>query len=110
MIYEHAELNVRPGAGPGLEADFAAASRLLLEVPGCRSRSKDERGVLAMIEVKVDFARCDANGTCAALMPDVFQIGPDGLLQQLLTEVGEDRDSELEEVILCCPMGAISRA
>ena len=31
----------------------------------------------------MDFERCDANGTCAALMPDVFQIGEDGLLEQL---------------------------
>ena len=34
-----------------------------------------------MAEVNVDFARCDANGTCAALMPDVFRIGEDGLLE-----------------------------
>ncbi|XVQ09650.1 ferredoxin [Spirillospora sp. CA-255316] len=63
-----------------------------------------------MIEVKVDFDRCDANGTCAALMPDVFRIGEDGLLEQLQTGVEETRDGELEEVILCCPVGAISRS
>jgi ferredoxin len=63
-----------------------------------------------MIEVKVDFARCDANGTCAALMPEVFRIGDNGLLEQLETAVDEDRDGDLEEVILCCPLGAISRA
>jgi len=40
-----------------------------------------------VIEVKVDFDRCDANGTCAALMPEVFRIGDDGLLEQLATEV-----------------------
>ncbi|MGW0707934.1 ferredoxin [Streptomyces sp. NPDC002643] len=63
-----------------------------------------------MVEVKVDFARCDANGTCAALMPDVFQIGGDGLLEQLKTNVEDDRADELEEAILCCPLGAISRS
>ncbi|EMF51266.1 MULTISPECIES: ferredoxin [Streptomyces] len=63
-----------------------------------------------MVEVNVDFARCDANGTCAALMPDVFRIGEDGLLEQLTTVVGDDRADELEEVILCCPLGAISRS
>lgn len=62
------------------------------------------------IEVTVDFDRCDANGTCAALMPDVFGIGADGMLQLLATEVEEARDGELEEAILCCPVGAISRA
>jgi ferredoxin len=62
------------------------------------------------IEVKVDFDRCDANGTCAALMPDLFEIGDDGLLRQLATGVGVDREDDLEEVILCCPVGAISRA
>ena len=63
-----------------------------------------------MIEVKVDFARCDANGTCAALMHDVFQIADNGLLEQVATTVPADRDQDLDEVILCCPMGAISRA
>ncbi|MFI6435373.1 ferredoxin [Streptomyces sp. NPDC050759] len=63
-----------------------------------------------MVEVTVDFARCDANGTCAALMPDVFRIGENGLLEQLTTEVGDARADELEEVILCCPLGAISRS
>lgn len=62
-----------------------------------------------MIDVKVDFGRCDANGTCAALMPDVFEIGPDGLLKQLKAQVEDARQEELEEAILCCPMGAISR-
>jgi ferredoxin len=62
-----------------------------------------------MIDVTVDFARCDANGTCAALMPDVFSIGADGLLEQLRTTVEDDRADDLDEVILCCPLGAISR-
>lgn len=63
-----------------------------------------------MVEVTVDFARCDANGTCAALMPDVFRIGENGLLEQLTTEVEDSRADELEEVVLCCPLGAISRS
>lgn len=63
-----------------------------------------------MIEIKVDFGQCDANGTCAALMPDVFRIGEAGTLELLKNTVDEDRDEELEEVILCCPVGAISRA
>lgn len=62
-----------------------------------------------MIAVNVNFDRCDANGTCAALMPDVFNIGEDGLLVQLATGVDDGRADALEEVILCCPMGAISR-
>ena len=70
------------------------------------ARTKESR----MIQVKVDFGRCDANGTCAALMPDVFHIGEDGLLQQLSTQVSADRGDDLEEVILCCPLGAISRS
>lgn len=62
------------------------------------------------IEVKVDFDRCDANGTCAALMPDVFRIGDDGLLEQLVAVVDASREDDLEEAILCCPVGAISRS
>ncbi|MET4538497.1 ferredoxin [Arthrobacter bambusae] len=63
-----------------------------------------------MIKVNVDLQRCDANGTCAALMPDVFQIEKNGTLVQLASEVQDDRENDLEEVILCCPMGAISRS
>ncbi|MGO4470893.1 ferredoxin [Arthrobacter sp. 2RAF6] len=63
-----------------------------------------------MIKLSVDMQRCDANGTCAALMPDVFRIDQDGTLEQLLSDVEEEREGELEEVILCCPMGAISRS
>jgi len=62
-----------------------------------------------MIKVKADFARCDANGSCAALLPDVFELGPDGVLKQLKTEVENERAEAVEEAILCCPMGAISR-
>ncbi|MER5181077.1 ferredoxin [Streptomyces sp. NPDC002896] len=62
-----------------------------------------------MIKVTVDFDRCDANGTCAALMPDVFRIGDDGRLEQLTTDVDPGREAELEEVIVCCPVGAIAR-
>jgi ferredoxin len=65
---------------------------------------------IVTIELTVDFDRCDANGTCAALMPDVFQIRSDGLLGLLASEVDAGREGELEEAILCCPVGAISRA
>jgi ferredoxin len=70
----------------------------------------DIEGVLAMIEVMVDQDRCDANGTCAALLPDVFRIGDDGALELLQRSVDDSRDGELEEAILCCPVGAISRS
>jgi ferredoxin len=63
-----------------------------------------------MIEVMVDRDRCDANGTCAALLPDVFRIGDDGALELLQRSVDDSRDGELEEAILCCPVGAISRS
>jgi ferredoxin len=43
-------------------------------------------------------------------MPDVFRIDQDGTLEQLRSEVEDEREDDLEEVILCCPMGAISRS
>ncbi|MFI5719591.1 ferredoxin [Nocardia sp. NPDC051750] len=61
------------------------------------------------IEVKVDFDRCDANGTCAALMPEVFEIGSNSRLELLTTTVDDEFEGALEEAILCCPVGAISR-
>jgi len=77
--------------------------------PGCSDPMIPRKGT-PMIKVNVDLQRCDANGTCAALMPDVFHIEKDGTLVQLASDVEDDRESELEEVILCCPMGAISRS
>lgn len=62
-----------------------------------------------MIKVKVDFTRCDANGTCAALMPDIFEIEDGGTMQLRKSEIDGTREEALEEAILCCPMGAISR-
>ena len=58
-----------------------------------------------MIKLNVYLQRCDANGTCAALMPDVFRIDQDGTNEQLRSEVEEEHEDDLEEVILCCPMG-----
>jgi ferredoxin len=65
---------------------------------------------MTSIPIKVDFERCDANGTCAALMPHIFSIGEDGRLTQLRDEVQDTESELLEEVILCCPMEAISRS
>lgn len=62
------------------------------------------------IDVRVDFDRCDANGTCAALMPDVFEINARGILDLLVDQVDASRADDLEEVILCCPVGAITRS
>ena len=63
-----------------------------------------------MIKLNVDLQRWDAYGTGAAWMHDVFRIDQDGTLEQLRSEVEDEREDDLEEVILCCPMGAISRS
>lgn len=82
----------------------------LLRSKGCPGLIIQTKGAFPMIKLNVDLQRCDAYGTCADLMHDVFRIDQDGTLEQLRSEVEKEREDDLEEVILCCPMGAISRS
>lgn len=55
-----------------------------------------------------DTNRCSAIGLCEAAMPDVFELGSDGVLHVLRQEVGIERRRQLEEAASNCPTGSIS--
>ena len=55
--------------------------------------------------VKVDKEKCIGCGACAAICPDVFEIGPDGK-----SNVKEDKDVDcVDQAVQSCPVGAISK-
>jgi ferredoxin len=62
------------------------------------------------VRVDVDFDRCDSNGLCAGLAPDVFRLNDDDLLDVLTERPGPDRWPAVEEAARACPKLAITLA
>lgn len=62
---------------------------------------------MSVCRVVFDSTRCSAIGLCEAAVPDVFQLGGDGVLHVVMTEVPIDRRTELEEAALNCPTQSI---
>ncbi len=62
------------------------------------------------MKVVVDRSRCSSIGLCEAVAPDVFAIGPDGVLHLLVEDIGEERRAEVEQACADCPTQALSIA
>ena len=65
------------------------------------------------MKIKLDKTKCYGCGTCVALMPEVFEIGDDGLAKvkdEYLDKDISDSDAlgRLKTVAASCPNGAIS--
>ncbi|MFC9789384.1 ferredoxin [Rhodococcus sp. NPDC127528] len=59
------------------------------------------------MEVKVDFDRCEANGVCVGIAPDVFDLDDD---DNLLVTQPEDTPAAvalMEEAVAQCPRAAL---
>ncbi|MFE3293778.1 ferredoxin [Rhodococcus sp. NPDC059234] len=59
------------------------------------------------MEVKVDFDRCEANGVCVGIAPDVFDLDDD---DNLLVAQPEDNPANvalMEEAVAQCPRAAL---
>ena len=59
-----------------------------------------------MKKPKVDKTKCSGCGTCAALCPDVFEIGEDGRSQ--VKNLDNYEDYPVQDAIDSCPEQAIS--
>ncbi len=59
------------------------------------------------MRIVVDFDRCESNGLCVDIAPDIFEIRDDDLLYVLVDEPGEDRRSVIDDAITRCPKQAI---
>ena len=60
------------------------------------------------MKVKVDKDLCIGCGACQALVPDVFEIGDDGLAEIKVAEVNDNLKEDTADAIDNCPTQAIS--
>jgi ferredoxin len=58
------------------------------------------------MKVLVDMNLCQSHGECAALAPEVFELGDDDLLRWK-EDVDEELREKVEEAVEACPMAAI---
>ena len=60
------------------------------------------------MKIVVDRSRCSSIGLCEATAPDIFEIGPDGVLRILVEDVSAERRTDLEQACENCPTQALS--
>jgi ferredoxin len=58
------------------------------------------------MKVVVDMNLCQSHGECAAILPEVFELGDDDLLRWK-EDVDEELRERVEEAVEACPMMAI---
>jgi ferredoxin len=63
---------------------------------------------MSPMKITVDTERCTGHGVCESIADDVFEVGDEGLVHLLQTEVGEDRRSDIESAVAECPTQALS--
>ena len=61
-----------------------------------------------MIKINVDYDRCDSNGVCVQMCPEVFEIREDGFLYLFMETAPADLAQKLSDAEDGCPTGAIS--
>ena len=61
-----------------------------------------------MRRVVADWDACEANGICAAVAPDVFEIDDDDQMQILNDEVTDENAERVQRAIDGCPKFALS--
>ena len=58
------------------------------------------------MKVLVDMNLCQSHGECAAIAPEVFELGDDDLLRWK-EDVDEELREKMEQAVEACPMMAI---
>lgn len=59
------------------------------------------------MKVVVDYESCEANGLCAGIAPEVFDLDEDDQLT-LLTQPGPELADRTRQAVRSCPKGALS--
>jgi ferredoxin len=59
------------------------------------------------MKVGVDPALCEAHGECMSILPEVFDLDDDEVLQIRDGELTEDEIPLAERAVASCPMGAL---
>ena len=60
------------------------------------------------MKIVVDFDKCDSNGVCCGVAPDLFELDDQNFLVIKQEEPGEDQRAKLDEAVRNCPTEAIS--
>ena len=60
------------------------------------------------MKVNVDFRKCESNGVCEALAPEVFEVDDDNYLVIKKEEVGPEDLDAVRRAVASCPKSAIS--
>ena len=60
------------------------------------------------MKIVVDFDKCDSNGGCCGVAPDLFELDDQNFLVIKQEEPGQDQRASLEEAVRGCPTAAIS--
>ncbi|HEX2574022.1 MAG TPA: ferredoxin [Polyangia bacterium] len=58
--------------------------------------------------VVVDWDRCEANGVCMRIAPDVFRVDEQDQLHVLVDAVSDERRAAVERAVAACPRQALS--
>jgi ferredoxin len=61
-----------------------------------------------MSSVNVNRIRCQSNGVCEALVPEVFEIDDDGALRIKTDRIGPEQLGQVSLAIASCPTQALS--
>jgi ferredoxin len=59
------------------------------------------------MKVEVDPAVCEAHGECVSILPEVFDLDDDEVLQIREGELAEGEVARAERAVASCPMGAL---
>lgn len=62
------------------------------------------------MRVSVDRALCEANGLCVGILPEVFDLDDDEVLQVREGELAGDEVERGEQAIITCPKRALTRS
>jgi ferredoxin len=60
------------------------------------------------MRVKVDYDRCESNGLCMAVAPEVFEIRDDDVMYLLTESPSPAGEQKVREAVRVCPKQALS--
>ena len=60
------------------------------------------------MKILVDRSKCDGNGVCMGIAPDVFEVDDDMQLHILVEEPGPERMHDVRQAVTSCPVLALS--
>jgi ferredoxin len=59
------------------------------------------------MKINVDTDRCTGHGVCESLVPEVFEVGEDGVVHLLTDDLSAISRADLESAVAECPTQAL---